>query len=391
MTAPTVTLAYQQLDETIEPGRRSPAGAEAEGGRRRAAQHPGHGLRLARRRRQRHRRPDRHRRSDTTILVHVSGDRKQVYGVSLPRDALVTRPDCDGRRRRDRPRRRARDLQRRVRRSAARPARSQRSHALTGVYIDHYVVGRLQRLQGHGRRRRRRHGLHPRGVDDPEHDIYFEAGHPGAARPAGAQLRARALELSANADIGRMKRQQAFIASMINKVISAETLTQAAPRLQVRRRGDRLDHRRPRPRVAGQARQARAAVPRDRPRRHRVHHRAVHGLRAEPEPAGLGARGRRSSGSGSSPTSRSTGGSSEVIDGRRPGRARRPAPRAARRPASRQRPAGWRRRRDETRATGSASEACWRPVDSDARPAGSARAGSMPWAARAYWDGRRCW
>ena len=31
------------------------------------------------------------RRSDTTILVHVSADRKEVYGVSLPRDALVTR------------------------------------------------------------------------------------------------------------------------------------------------------------------------------------------------------------------------------------------------------------------------------------------------------------
>ena len=33
-------------------------------------------------------------------------------------------------------------------------------------------------------------------------------------------------QLSANADIGRMKRQQVFLASMINKVISAETLTQ---------------------------------------------------------------------------------------------------------------------------------------------------------------------
>jgi anionic cell wall polymer biosynthesis LytR-Cps2A-Psr (LCP) family protein len=34
-------------------------------------------------------------RSDTTILVHVSADRKTVYGVSLPRDAMVARPECE--------------------------------------------------------------------------------------------------------------------------------------------------------------------------------------------------------------------------------------------------------------------------------------------------------
>ena len=32
--------------------------------------------------------------SDTTILLHVSADRKLAYGVSLPRDAMVERPAC---------------------------------------------------------------------------------------------------------------------------------------------------------------------------------------------------------------------------------------------------------------------------------------------------------
>ncbi len=32
--------------------------------------------------------------SDTTILLHISGDRKLAYGVSLPRDAMVERPEC---------------------------------------------------------------------------------------------------------------------------------------------------------------------------------------------------------------------------------------------------------------------------------------------------------
>ena len=33
--------------------------------------------------------------SDTTILLHISGDRTLAYGVSLPRDAMVKRPSCE--------------------------------------------------------------------------------------------------------------------------------------------------------------------------------------------------------------------------------------------------------------------------------------------------------
>ena len=33
-------------------------------------------------------------RSDTTILLHVSADRKRAYGISIPRDLLVDRPEC---------------------------------------------------------------------------------------------------------------------------------------------------------------------------------------------------------------------------------------------------------------------------------------------------------
>ena len=34
------------------------------------------------------------KRSDTTILLHLSADRKRAYGISIPRDSLVDRPDC---------------------------------------------------------------------------------------------------------------------------------------------------------------------------------------------------------------------------------------------------------------------------------------------------------
>ena len=32
--------------------------------------------------------------SDTTILMHLSADRKRAYGVSIPRDTIVDRPSC---------------------------------------------------------------------------------------------------------------------------------------------------------------------------------------------------------------------------------------------------------------------------------------------------------
>ncbi len=33
--------------------------------------------------------------SDTTILVHLSADRSRAYAVSIPRDSIVDRPECD--------------------------------------------------------------------------------------------------------------------------------------------------------------------------------------------------------------------------------------------------------------------------------------------------------
>ena len=56
-------------------------------------------------------------------------------------------------------------------------------------------------------------------------DIYFDAGTQVLRGQQALNYVRERSQLSANADIGRMKRQQAFVASMINKVISANTLT----------------------------------------------------------------------------------------------------------------------------------------------------------------------
>ena len=162
-------------------------------------------------------------RSDTTILVHISADRKTVYGVSLPRDAMVARPDCEN------------DAGEKVPGedpvifndafSLAGPTCTvAQVESLTGIYIDHYVT---VDFNGFKDMVEAVHGVTvciPEDVDDSAHGITFEAG---TQELDGQQALDYVRERSStpNADIGRMKRQQAFVASMINKVVSAGTLT----------------------------------------------------------------------------------------------------------------------------------------------------------------------
>ncbi len=162
-------------------------------------------------------------RSDTTILVHVSADRKTVYGVSLPRDAMVARPECTT------------DAGKKV--PAADPdifnaafelagptCTVEQVESLTDVYIDHYVT---LDFNGFKDMVEAVHGVTvciPEDIDDSEHHISFEAGTQELdGQKALDYVRERSS--TPNADIGRMKRQQAFVASMINKVVSARTLT----------------------------------------------------------------------------------------------------------------------------------------------------------------------
>ena len=161
--------------------------------------------------------------SDTTILLHVSADRQEAYGVSLPRDALVTRPDC-----------RTEDgmvpggelqMFNTAFALGGPQCTVQMVESLTGVYIDHYMVLDFNGFKDMVEAVKGVEVCIPEDVVDPEHDIYFDAGvQTLTGQQALNYVRERTV-LSATGDIGRMKRQQAFIASMVNKVVSAGTLS----------------------------------------------------------------------------------------------------------------------------------------------------------------------
>src|SRR4051794_37313431 len=77
--------------------------------------------------------------SDTTILFHLSADRQSAYGVSIPRDSLVERPDCQSQTGETIPG--ASDVMWNVAFSIGGPACTiQQFEQTTGVRIDNYVV-----------------------------------------------------------------------------------------------------------------------------------------------------------------------------------------------------------------------------------------------------------
>ncbi len=159
--------------------------------------------------------------SDTTILLHLSADRERAYGISIPRDSMVDRPECD---------------------HGAIPAASyqqwnsafaiggpactiQQFEQLTGIRLDHYITVDFNSFQAMVDAVGGVEVCIPETIDDRSHGIYLEAGtREVSGKEALSYVRQR-YAVGDGSDIGRMKRQQAFIASMANKVISAGTLT----------------------------------------------------------------------------------------------------------------------------------------------------------------------
>jgi LCP family protein required for cell wall assembly len=163
--------------------------------------------------------------SDTTILLHLSADRKLAYGVSLPRDAMVERPTCE------RKHGGGTDpgglSQFNEAYAVGGPGCTMRTvEQLTGIRIEHFVVidfrGFKKMVDALG-------GVEvcvPREVNDTTGHINLPAGtYNVKGQRALDYVRVRHdIGTAENGDIGRMKRQQTFLASMANKAVSAGTL-----------------------------------------------------------------------------------------------------------------------------------------------------------------------
>jgi LCP family protein required for cell wall assembly len=162
--------------------------------------------------------------SDTTILFHLSADRQSAYGVSIPRDSLVDRPDCETKGGDTIPG--GTNVMWNAAYSLGGPACTiQQFEQTTGIKIDNYVVvdfGSFQQMVDAV------DGVEvcvPEDIDSSEYGITIPAGTRTLdGKEALAYVRVRH-GVGDGSDIGRIKRQQAFIGALVAKVLSSGTLT----------------------------------------------------------------------------------------------------------------------------------------------------------------------
>ncbi|WP_395696023.1 LCP family protein [Nocardioides sp.] len=162
-------------------------------------------------------------RSDTTILLHLSADRTRAYGISIPRDLLVDRPEC------------------RTKSGDTIPGGSgsmwneafslggpactmQQFEQLTGIHLDHFVVVDFEGFRGMVDAIGGVEVCIPEPIVDPAHGINIEAGTRKIKGYEALNYVRERYVVGNGSDIGRMKRQQAFIASMAHQVVTAGTL-----------------------------------------------------------------------------------------------------------------------------------------------------------------------
>jgi LCP family protein required for cell wall assembly len=162
-------------------------------------------------------------RSDTTIMFHLSADRETAYGISIPRDTLVDRPDCYDKNGDSIPG--ASDVMWNEAFSVGGPACTmQQFEQLTGIRLDHYVVLDFAGFQDMVDAIDGVEVCIPEDISDPAHGINIPAGtREIEGKEALNYVRAR-YTLGDGSDIGRIKRQQAFIAAMASKVMARGTL-----------------------------------------------------------------------------------------------------------------------------------------------------------------------
>ncbi|MFD0572027.1 LCP family protein [Kitasatospora gansuensis] len=162
------------------------------------------------------------RRSDTTILLHLSADRRHATAVSIPRDAMVRVPACELP---DGTRTQARFMQFNWAFEAGGPACTIRTvERLSGIRVDHHLIldftGFKQMVDAVG-------GVEvcvPRAIHDKDAQLDLPAGRQtlGGEQALGF-VRVRET-LGDGSDTQRMGRQQQFLASLIRKVQSQGVL-----------------------------------------------------------------------------------------------------------------------------------------------------------------------
>jgi LCP family protein required for cell wall assembly len=162
-------------------------------------------------------------RSDTTIMLHLSADRKRAYGISVPRDTLVDRPTCFDEDGGEIPG--GDDVIWNAAYSVGGPACTIRQfEQVTGIRIDNYVVIDFQGFKDMVNALDGVEVCIPEDIEDTEHNITLKAGTREIRDDEALSYVRVRYSVGTGIDPDRIRRQQAFMAAMINKAISGGML-----------------------------------------------------------------------------------------------------------------------------------------------------------------------
>ncbi|MGI5167430.1 LCP family protein [Spirillospora sp. CA-253888] len=165
-------------------------------------------------------------RSDTAILLHLSPNRDQAVGISFPRDSMVQIPDCKKEKGGTVP---GQFGMLNAAFAFAGPTCTWKTlETLTGIHIDHFVQ---IDFTGFKRMVDALDGVEicvDKPVNDPRAELFLKAGKQTVkGEQALGYVRAR-YSLGDGGDLGRIERQQKFMASVVAKATSSEVLTDPA-------------------------------------------------------------------------------------------------------------------------------------------------------------------
>jgi LCP family protein required for cell wall assembly len=163
-------------------------------------------------------------RSDTTLLLHLSADRKSAVVISIPRDSMTKAPrDC-------------KDSKSTVADGVIRqwnanfslggPACLIRTiEGNTGIYIDHFMVLNFLGFQAMVDALGSVEVCVPTAVNDPKSHLVLPAGRSRVTgKQALAFVRVRHNIGNDASDLGRINRQQAFLSAVVQEATSSKLL-----------------------------------------------------------------------------------------------------------------------------------------------------------------------
>jgi LCP family protein required for cell wall assembly len=164
--------------------------------------------------------------SDTTILFHVSADRSRAYAVSIPRDLIVDRPACRSKADPERTVPAVQDVMWNAAYAVGGVACTiAQFEQMTDIRVDHFAVLRFQSIVDIVDALDGVQICVPESVPDWDGSVLLPEGtYEADGETARLYVQIRK-QLGDGSDVGRMKRQQRFLSSLMAKLTSTGTLT----------------------------------------------------------------------------------------------------------------------------------------------------------------------